>query len=120
MSQSVLIRNARAIVTCDQEDRVYYNADLLIQGPKIVKIGPHLEDQADQVIDAKDKFVYPGLINTHHHFFQTFVRNLRTIDYPNMTVPEWLDKIYRIFQVIDSDVIFYSSLTAMADLFKHG
>ena len=32
MSQSVLIRNARAIVTCDQEDRVYYNADLLIQG----------------------------------------------------------------------------------------
>ncbi len=34
MSQSVLIRNARAIVTCDQEDRVYYNADLLIQGPK--------------------------------------------------------------------------------------
>ncbi len=120
MSQSVLIRNARAIVTCDQEDRVYYNADLLIQGPKIVKIGPHLEDQADQVIDAKDKFVYPGLINTHHHFFQTFVRNLRTIDYPNMTVPEWLDKIYRIFQVIDSDVIFYSSLTAMADLLKHG
>ncbi len=120
MSQSVLIRNARAIVTCDQEDRVYYDADLLIQGPKIVKIGRDLKDQADQVVDAHDKFVYPGLVNTHHHFFQTFVRNLRTIDYPNMTVPEWLDKIYRIFQVIDGDVIFYSSLTAMADLLKHG
>ena len=106
MSQSVLIRNARAIVTCDQEDRVYYDADLLIQGPKIVKIGRDLKDQADQVVDAHDKFVYPGLVNTHHHFFQTFVRNLRTIDYPNMTVPEWLDKIYRIFQVIDGDVIF--------------
>lgn len=120
MSQSVMIRNARAVVTCDPEDRVYYDADILIQGPKIVKIGRGLEDRADQVIDGKDKFVYPGLINTHHHFFQTFVRNLRTIDYPNMTVPQWLDKIYRIFQVVDGDVIFYSSLTAMADLLKHG
>lgn len=120
MSQTILVKNARAIVTCDAEDRVYYDADLLIQGPKISKIGQRLEDQADQIIDAGGKFVYPGLINTHHHFFQTFVRNLRTIDYPNMTVPEWLDKAYRVFQLVDSDVIFYSSLTAMADLLKHG
>ena len=118
--KTTLIRNARAIVTCDAEDRVYYGADLLVQGPKIVKIGKDLTDAHDEVIDAADKFIYPGLINTHHHFFQTFIRNLRTIDYPNMTVPEWLDKIYRIFQRVDGDVIFYSSLTAMADLLKHG
>ena len=37
-----------------------------------------------------------------------------------MTVPEWLDKAYRIFRLVDSDVIYYSSLTAMADLIKHG
>ena len=43
------------------------------------------------MIDGTDKFVYPGLVNTHHHFFQTFVLNLTTIDYPRMTVPEWLD-----------------------------
>jgi hydroxyatrazine ethylaminohydrolase len=118
--KTILIRGARAIVTCDAEDRVYANADLLVQGPKILKIGSNLTEPYDEVIDATDKFVYPGLINTHHHFFQTFVRNLRTIDYPNMTVPEWLDKIYRIFQRIDDEVIFYSSLTAMADLVKHG
>ena len=84
MEKTILIRNARAIVTCDAEDRVFYNADLLIQGPKIVKIGANLSDPHDEVIDASDRFVYPGLINTHHHFFQTFIRNLRTIDYPNM------------------------------------
>ena len=72
--------------------------------PKIVKIGQNLTDTYDEVIDATDKFVYPGLINTHHHFFQTFVRNLRTIDYANMTVPEWLDKAYRVFQKVDGDV----------------
>lgn len=120
MSKTSLIRNARAIVTCDAEDRVYWDADILVQGPKIVKIGRNLADPCDQIIDATDHFIYPGLINTHHHFFQTFVRNLRTIDYPNMTVPEWLDKIYRIFQVVDDEVIYYSSLTAMADLLKHG
>ena len=84
-----------------------------MEGPKIKAIGQHLDAAADEVIDARDRFVYPGLVNTHHHFFQTFVRNLKTIDYPNMTVPDWIDKIYRIFQVIDDEVIYYSSLTAM-------
>ena len=118
--RTTLIRNARAVVTCDAQDHVFWDADILIQGPKIVKIGKDLPDPCDEVIDAAGMFVYPGLINTHHHFFQTFVRNLTTIDYPNMTVPEWLDKSYRIFQAINGDVIFYSSLTAMADLMKKG
>jgi len=120
MEHTILIKNAKAIVTCDGEDRVYYGADLLVRGPQIVRIGPDLKAPCDEVIDASGCFVYPGLINTHHHFFQTFVRNLRTIDYPNMTVPDWIDKIYRIFQVIDDEVIYYSSLVAMADLVKHG
>ena len=118
--RTTLIRSARAVVTCDAQDHVFWDTDILIQGPKIVKIGKALPDPCDEVIDAAGMFVYPGLINTHHHFFQTFVRNLTTIDYPNMTVPEWLDKSYRIFQAINGDVIFYSSLTAMADLLKHG
>ncbi|MDQ7092185.1 amidohydrolase [Desulfosporosinus sp. PR] len=120
MERTILIRNAKAIVTCDAQDHVYYGADMLVNGPKIVKIGAKLTDKYDEVIDATDKFIYPGLVNTHHHFFQTFVRNLKTIDYPNMTVPEWLDKIYRIFQVINDEVIYYSSLTALGDLIKHG
>lgn len=126
----ILIKNAKAIVTCDGQDQVFYDADMLIDGPRIIKIGrdlakdPQLMGTAGmagvEIIDATGKFVYPGLINTHHHFFQTFVRNLTTIDYPNLTVMDWIDKIYRIFQKIDDDVIYYSSLTAMADLLKHG
>lgn len=120
MERKILIKNAAAIVTCDPQDRVIFHGDILIQGKKIVKLGKDLTDAHDETIDATDKIIYPGLINTHHHFFQTFIRNLRTIDYPNMTVPEWLDKAYRIFQRVNDDVIFYSSLTAMADLIKHG
>ena len=118
--KTILIKNAKTIVTCDAQDRVYHNCDILVEGPAIRAIGQNLPDAADEVIDATGKIVYPGLINTHHHFFQTFVRNLRKVDYINMEVPEWIDRIYRIFQLVDEDVIYYSSLTAMADLIKHG
>ena len=118
--QKTLIKNAAAIVCCNEANDVFLHADMLIEGEKILEIGKNLSCEDAMVIDATDKFVYPGLVNTHHHFFQTFVRNLVTIDYPNLEVVEWLDKIYQIFQKINSDVIYYSSLTAMADLVKHG
>lgn len=120
MASKILIKNARAVVTCDNKDQVYKDCDILLEGPKITAIGKALDGQGAELLDATGKFVYPGLINTHHHFFQTFVRNLITIDYPNLTVMDWIDKIYRIFQIIDNDVIYYSTLTAFADLIKHG
>lgn len=115
-----LIKNAKAIVTCDALDHVYRDADILVEGSRIIAIGKDLDAEGAEIINGDGKFVYPGLVNTHHHFFQTFVRNLITIDYPNMMVMDWIDQIYRIFQIIDSDVIYYSSMTAFADLIKHG
>ncbi len=120
MPDKLLIKNAKAVVSCDTNDSVFFDTDILVVGPSIAKIEKNIIDDEATVIDAKGKFVYPGLINTHHHFFQTFIRNLKTIDYPNMTVPEWLDKIYRIFQLVNDDVIYYSSITSFADLIKHG
>ena len=73
-----------------------------------------------RIIDAAGKYVYPGLVNTHHHFFQAFVRNLMTIDRPGLTLMQWLDDIYKVFVRIDGDVIFYASAACMADLIKHG
>ena len=86
MSKTTLVKNAGAIVSCDANDTVYYGSDILIQGPKILQIGKNIKETADEIIDAQGKFIYPGLVNTHHHFFQTFVRNLVTVDYPNMSV----------------------------------
>lgn len=116
----ILVKNAKAIVTCDAGDQVFYDTDMLIEGSAIARIGVDINAEDARVIDAAGKFIYPGMVNTHHHFFQTFVRNLVTIDYPNLMVMDWIDKIYRIFKEIDDEVIYYSSLTAMADLVKHG
>jgi hydroxyatrazine ethylaminohydrolase len=120
LNNQILIKNARAIVTCDSSDQVFYDTDILIEGPKIKVIGKNLSAPDATAIDGRDKFIYPGLVNTHHHFFQTFVRNQESIDYVNMHVVEWLSRIYPIFQRITEDVIYYSSLTAMGDLLKHG
>lgn len=118
--KKTLIKNARTIVSCDSEDRIYGNCDILIHGSGIQSIGKNLNDPDAEVLSAEGKIIYPGLVNTHHHFFQTFVRNLMTVDYPNITVIQWLDEIYEIFKMITSDAIYYSSLTAMTDLIKHG
>jgi len=120
MEHKKLMRNVRAIISCDASDTVYYDSDILIEGYQIKQIGKNLSSEGCDVVDGSSYFVYPGLVNTHHHFFQTFVRNLITIDYPNLLVVDWLDLIYPIFAQIDSEVIYYSSLTAMADLLKHG
>ena len=75
MERRILIRNAKAVVTCDAADHIYYDTDILTEGQRIMKIGKNLPDEHDEEIDAADMFVYPGLVNTHHHFFQTFIRN---------------------------------------------
>lgn len=120
MSKKILIRNADAIVTCDDADRVLYHSDILLSGGRIEAVGRDLSAGGAQVIDAAGKYVYPGLVNTHHHFFQAFVRNLMTIDRPGLTLMQWLDDIYKVFVRINGDVIFYASAACMADLIKHG
>lgn len=117
---NVLIKSAKAIVSCNETDDLYWDTDILIKDGLIVEIGKDIKQEGIEVIDGKGKFVYPGLINTHHHFFQTFVRNLLKVDYVNLSVVDWLKEVYSIFKIIDEDVIYYSSLTAMADLIKHG
>ena len=72
---TTLIKNAKAIVTADKNDLILYDACILIDGNAISYVGKEKKD-ADHVIDAGGCYVYPGLINTHHHLYQTFTRNL--------------------------------------------
>lgn len=119
-----IIRNADAIVIGDTHDTVLHDTDMVIEGPQIIAFCADARkeygDTADEIIDASHAIIYPGLVNTHHHFFQTFVRNLITVDYPSMSVIDWINDIYEIFKLIDEQSIYYSSLIAMTDLIKHG
>ncbi|MBU3146697.1 8-oxoguanine deaminase [Clostridium sp. CF012] len=114
---SLLIRNIKTLVTCDSQDRVREGVNIFIEDGLIKNIGPEAFD-ADEVIDAKDMIVYPGLINTHHHLYQTFTRNLPQVQ--NMELFDWLKTLYEIWKGLTPDAIRYSSYVGMGELLKHG
>ena len=117
---ATLIQNCTAIVT-SANDPVQWNADILMENGAITAIGPNLQAPAiTQFINGEGLFIYPGLINTHHHFFQTFVRNRADLDWTRYSVIEWLDRIYPIFARLTEDCFYHSSIVAMAELIKHG
>lgn len=118
---AVLFKNCAAvIVDHGQGSEVLRDVDLLTEGPAIKAIGPNLDAPGATVKDATGWFLYPGLVNTHHHFFQTFVRNRADLDWTKLSVIEWLDLIYPIFSRLTEACFYHSSLTAMSELIKHG
>ena len=114
---SLLIQNASAVVTCDGGDRVLENAGILIRDGVIASIGP-APREADEVLDASGCIVYPGLVNTHHHLYQTFSRNLPQVQ--NMELFDWLTALYEIWKNLDREAVYYSSLVGMGELLKTG
>ena len=115
---TLLIRNIAQLVTCDDGDRILQNVDLYCADGFIKTIGAGLDVPADRVIDGSHMFCYPGLVNTHHHLYQVFSRNLPQVQ--NMELFDWLRTLYEIWKNLDADVIRLSSLTGMGELMKHG
>ena len=114
----LMLRNIRCLVSCDDQDRVYCDVDLYAEDGVIRAIGSALPQQADETIDASHMLCYPGLINTHHHLYQQFSRNLPQVQ--NMELFDWLKTLYEIWKNLDETVIRLSSLTGMGELMKHG
>ncbi|MDF2595385.1 MAG: atzB [Clostridia bacterium] len=113
----LLIKNIRYLVTCDAEDHMFENTHIYIEDGEIKYIGD-TPPEAEETIDASHMIVYPGLINTHHHLFQYFTRNLPQVQ--NMELFDWLTTLYGIWQHIDEEAIRYSSLMGMGELMKNG
>lgn len=70
----LLIRNAEVIVTMDDERRELAHADLRLRDGVITEIGQGLDPAGDRLHEAAGCVITPGLINTHHHLFQTLTR----------------------------------------------
>ena len=111
------IENAKAIVTVDQNDSIIFDGSILIEDNVITYIGKE-KKEADHIIDAKGCYIYPGLINTHHHLYQTFTRNLPQVQ--NMELFDWLVTLYEIWRGLDNDCVYYSTLTGLGELAKYG
>ena len=115
---SILIKNVKEIVTMDSERTRLKGYSLLIKDNKISRIADKIEFQADEIINGSDYFLYPGLINTHHHFYQTLTRNIPQVQ--NVELFNWLKYLYPIWSRLTPEAVYYSSLVAMGELLKTG
>ena len=115
---TLLIKNAEALVSMNETREVSHSVDIHCEDGIISRIGHDLDVVADDVIWASGMYVYPGLINTHHHLYQTFTRNLPGVQ--NLELFDWLRALYRIWRGLTPEMVYYSTLTGLGELLKYG
>src|SRR6056297_226009 len=116
--KNTLIRNASYVVTADERNSVLRDVDILIRDGTIQAIGRTLTADTKDTIDASGMIVYPGLVNTHHHFYQVLTRNIPEIQ--KLELFDWLRWLYQRWRHLTPTMLHDASLLAMADLIRFG
>src|SRR6516162_4092766 len=117
---SLLIQHTRLLVTMDDADTRLEDGAIYIEDNVIRQVGrsDQLPQQASTVINARDMLILPGLVNTHHHFYQTLTRNLPAAQDANLF--NWLRTHYPIWARLTPEAIFTSTKIALAELMLSG
>jgi len=120
MPRTLLVKNADVLVTMDAARREIRNGGLLVSDNRIVAVGPtaELPQTADEVLDLAGHIVIPGLVNTHHHMFQTLTRALPAAQ--DAELFDWLTALFPVWQRLTPEMIKASTKTAMAELMLSG
>lgn len=122
---SLLVKRADWVITLNDRGERVREADVLVRGPAIAAIGPGVGEAAvaagepiDETIDGRGKAVIPGLVNTHHHLYQTLTRNIpATQDLPLFP---WLVKLYEVWRELDEEAVEVGALVGLGELLKTG
>lgn len=117
---NILIKNATMISMDNKREKIEENIDILIQENKILKIGNNLDNiinNETKIIDANNKIVMPGLVNTHSHVPMSIFRE--TIEGYNLQ--DWLTKkIWPMEDKLTSEDIYYASVLSFIEMIKTG
>jgi len=112
---TIWIKKPLAVCAKDSADGV------VIRGQRIVELvgsGKTPESAIDEIYDARDSVVLPGLINTHHHFYQTLTRA-----YPealNKELFPWLKSLYKVWAHIQPEMLSVATELALSELLLSG
>ena len=117
---TLLIRNADCVATFDEARKEWRNASVLLRDNVVEAIGPadQLPQTADEVIDARGHLVMPGLINTHHHMYQSLTRAIPAVQ--DAELFSWLRGLYPIWAGLTPEMVQVSTQIAMAELLLSG
>lgn len=120
MPKTLLIKNAELLVTMDGERREIRRGGLYIEDNLIKQVGPSdaLPQHADEILDMTGKVVIPGLVNTHHHMYQSLTRVVPAAQDGELF--NWLTNLYPIWARLTPEMISVSTQTAMAELILSG
>lgn len=113
----ILIKNCTLISMESEREKVEKNIDILIEQDKISKIGYNLQEEADKIIDATNKIVMPGLINTHAHVpMSIFKENL-----DGYSLQEWLtQKIWPAEDKLTDEDVYNASKHSFKEMISTG
>ena len=117
---TLLVRHALILVTMDEARREIPDGALFVRDNVIEAVGPtrDLPSQADEVIDLSGHVVLPGLVNTHHHMYQSLTRVIG--DGQNKELFGWLRSLYPIWARLTGEAVYVSAKLAAAELILSG
>jgi cytosine/adenosine deaminase-related metal-dependent hydrolase len=117
---TLLVRHATLLVTMDAQRREIADGAVFARDGVIEAVGAsvQLPADADEVIDARGQVVIPGLVNTHHHFYQTLTRAVPAAQDAELFT--WLKTLYPIWAKLTPEMAYVSTQTAMAELLLSG
>ncbi|MEM6450997.1 MAG: 8-oxoguanine deaminase [Cyanobacteria bacterium P01_D01_bin.105] len=118
---TLLIKNAHTLVTMDEHRRELAGGGLFVRDNVIeqVALTDELPSHADEVLDLQGRHVVlPGLVNTHHHFFQTLTRAVPAAQDCDLFV--WLQTLYPIWAKLTGEGIYASTQMAAVELMLSG
>lgn len=119
-SGPLLIRDIHTLVAMDQRDTVLHGANLWIENGVIQRVGtaPPMLRRTARVINGRHAVVIPGLINTHHHLYQTLTRAYAPA--ANAELFDWLRTLYPVWARLDEESVYAAALAGMAELLLSG
>ncbi len=118
---AVLIRNIGLLVTLDDAGRELQDAWVLIDGPAVRDLGvgsPPKVPEDTEIVDAKGGLVIPGMVNTHHHLYQTFQKNLPMVQ--DAKLFDWLVGLYEVWRELTPEDVRVSATLGIGELLLSG
>ena len=117
----LVLKNIGVLVTMDEERSELSDVNVVIRNGMIDTIGDDsdlIESKASYTLDLSDYIVFPGLLNTHHHLYQTLTRAVPGAQ--NSGLFEWLRTLYPIWGRMDGEAVYISTLVGLAELLLSG